>query len=57
MALSPSGDMLVVADQMGDSVQVLGVSGQDGTLHNLGDNDVPVVFDTPHQPSFVTFVM
>ena len=44
--------MLAVADQFGDSVQLLAVSPKDGRLSDLGNGGIR----TPHQPSFVTFL-
>ena len=44
--------MLAVADQFGDSVQLLAVSPKDGKLSDLGHGAIR----TPHQPSFVTFL-
>ena len=52
MALSPAGDVLVVADQFSDSLQLLTVNPKDGKLSRKGQG----VIKTPHQPSFVTFV-
>jgi len=52
MAMSPEGDMLIVADQMGDSLHVLKISQEDGTLTVV----VGGIITTPHQPSYVTFV-
>ena len=50
MALNPvDGDTLVVADQMGDSLQVVHIDAGNGTLTG-GD-----VAPTLHQPSFVAF--
>lgn len=49
MALHSVGHVIVVADQMGDHIQVLHVDQEDGTLSG-GD-----VAKTPHQPSFVAF--
>ena len=52
MALSPAGDVLVVADQFSDSLQLLAVNPKDGKLNPKGQG----VIKTPPQPSFVTFV-
>ena len=52
MALSPTGNVLAVADQFSDSVQLLTVSPKDGTLSAISHR----VIKTPHQPSYVTFV-
>ena len=52
MAMSPEGDMLVVADQMGDSIHLLKISQEDGSLTVV----VGGLISTPHQPSYVTFV-
>ena len=52
MAMSPEGDMLIVADQMGDSLHVLKISQEDGTLTVV----VGGIITTPHQPSYVTLV-
>ena len=52
MALSPTGNVLAVADQFSDSVQLLTVSPKDGTLSAMSHG----VIKTPHQPSYVTFV-
>jgi len=55
MSLSPCGQVLAVADQMGDSVQVLGVSKFNGILVSTIDNK-DIILRTPHQPSFVKFL-
>ena len=52
MALSPTGDVLAVADQFSDSLQLLAVNPKDGSLSARGHG----VIKTPRQPSFVTFL-
>jgi len=50
MALHKYGKLLVVADQMGDKLEAVHVSEEDGTL-TRGQ-----VISSPHQPSFVGFI-
>jgi len=49
MALHPKRNLLVVADQMGDKLQLVKLDGATGKM--TGGPVVP----TPHQPSFVAF--
>ena len=46
------GDVLAVLDQMGDTLQLLEVSSEDGSLAAVEGG----LLHTPHQPSFVTFL-
>ena len=51
IALLSLGDILVAADQMGDSLQILKIDQTNGTL-----TDTSMSIPTPHQPSFVAFI-
>ena len=54
MALSGAGDVLAVADQMGDTIQLLKIDPNNGQLM-MEFHDQQMI-STPHQPSFVSFL-
>ena len=54
MALSGAGDVLAVADQMGDTIQLLKIDPNNGQL--MMEFHAQQMISTPHQPSFVSFL-